>query len=198
MSYENSIKLMPGDLIFVGGDAWYKEVVKFFTTYRNEEPSEMAHVAGILNNSIVSEALFRVTESKYTEWSEKHNFFEVWRNVALSKSDLLNISYEVTKQNNNFYGWWKLIAHALDGTMSKIIASDFFFFRKMLFMKDYPICSWLWAYAYYNVVGYKFTYNPNTVSPDDMYDHVCNSRDWKLIHKKVKKDKTNTKLEIKL
>jgi hypothetical protein len=48
-------------------------------------------------------------------------------------------------------------------------------------MDRYPICSWLWAYAYERGAGYAGWGEPNAVSPDCMHDHVIKSDDWEMV-----------------
>jgi len=177
-------ELKPADLLLVGGDWWVSNLIKYFTRYRGEAPTKVHHVAGMISDSTVEEALLTVKKSSFSQWDSKHNYYQIWRNTYLTEEQRNSISKQVRLYTNNFYGSWKLLLHMFDGILGKIFGKDITFFRTFLFINSYPICSWLWAYAYYDVARYKFDYPPYIVSPDDMHDHVKKSEQWELVYEK--------------
>ena len=70
------------------------------------------------------------------------------------------------------YGYFKIVAHALD----KFIGGRYFF-RRLCFMDNYPICSWLVAHVYSQLSGLQhyFGVPNNACQPDDIED-FCTGR----------------------
>ncbi len=177
-------QLKPADLLLVGGDWWISDLIKFFTTYKGETPSKIHHIAGTISRSATMEALLTVERNSFYNWDEKHKYYQVWRNKNLSNEERFKVVNYVKAQAHNFYGFWKLFFHAFDGILGKIYGKDIFWARKVLTTEKYPICSWLWAFAYYYAANISFGKPPNVVSPDDIYDYIKNSDDWYLIYEK--------------
>jgi hypothetical protein len=100
----------------------------------------------------------------------------------LSPRERLSISLSVEHQIGTCYGFTKIFTHLLDALISKIAKKDICFFRGANHTK-YPICSYLWAKAYYQYAGYKFNEMDYwEVSPDDMHDHILNHpEEWELV-----------------
>jgi hypothetical protein len=73
------------------------------------------------------------------------------------------------------YGVGKIFAHALDR-----LFNNRYVFRRLARMDDYPICSWLVAFAYDRVLGHHFGVPPNAAQPDDLLDH-CVQEGWSFV-----------------
>ena len=185
-------KLKPADLLLVGGDWWVSKLIGYFTQYRGEVPTKIHHVAGMISywhagmisHNQVEEALLKVEKSPFSQWDASHNYYQIWRNTYLTEEQRVNIALQVKSYTNNLYGGWKLWFHMMDGILGKIFGKDIFIFRNFLSVKKYPICSWLWSYAYYDVMLYEFGKPANIVSPDDMHDNMKRSEQWKLLYEK--------------
>ena len=176
--------LKSSDVIFVTGNkSIFHKLIGWFTRTRDEPKTIAKHVAGMLNEAMVIEALWRVTKTSSNEWFNTHENFEVWRNKSLSSEDRVEIASKVVEYDSNFYGFWKLFLHGADLLVEKIVNRQFYFFRKIMFSEDYPICSWLWALPYYKKAGISFGTSYRWADPDSMRDHVSKSDEWEMVHK---------------
>ena len=63
------------------------------------------------------------------------------------------------------YGWLKIVAHGLD----RLIGGRYLF-RRLAMVDNYPICSWVVAYAF-DDIGKDFGLPPNTADPDHIWDY---------------------------
>ena len=172
----------PGDLIFVRSSTILGSIIRWFTRSKNEEKTYANHVAGMGFSGILIEALITVVSSSFLEWKKYNHRFEIWRNKDLSDSTRAVIAHYVDQQIGRKYGFLKLGLHAGDAILAKLLGNNPYFFRRLAFVNRYPICSWLWAYAYFKG-GIKLGGSPNSLSPDDMYDYVKTDIVWELIYK---------------
>ena len=179
------VKFETGDIIFVSGKSLFKNAIAWFETGPGEEKTYAKHIAGMKTNNIVIEALTNVKETNSNNWIQKHKKFEVWRYKKLTEENKVKIFNYLDDKKGSIYGGWKLFFFAGDFLLSKIFRHDnFYLFRRVLFMENFPICSWLYAYAY-DIIGYRFDgKNPNSLDPDTMHDIVKVDKNWEMIYKK--------------
>jgi hypothetical protein len=131
-----------------------------------------------VNDCFVLEALWKVQQSSWEEWENKHNHFQIWRNTELSNAQKLEVSKKALNYEGRTYGWMKLFPHLGDSLMAKIIGGNPFVFRRLLFQDDYPICSWVWSYAY-DSIGIRFGCNPAWADPDiSYYSYLRNIKNY--------------------
>jgi hypothetical protein len=148
--------------------------------WTNEEKSWTNHTAGIGVSKNVIEAIQRVITSPFKEW-EVGKVFEVWRTTDLDDEGRRIVADYAEKQIGKKYGYLKIFPHALDGLLSKVFGGSPYVFRRMCFMNDYPICSWVWAYAYHQK-GLDFGGSPKKITPDDQHDFIINHPEkWQKI-----------------
>jgi len=172
---------MPADLIFTSSPKLLGKLIGWFSQSRDEDKTYARHEAGIgLNNNVV-EALTTVVSTPWLDWQPDCSF-EVWRNYGINPKDREIIAGYAEDQIGRKYGYAKLILHALDCMVGKISGGSPYIFRRLAFMDNYPICSWLWAYAY-NQISLWFGGSPRKVSPDDKLDYISNSPTWKMVYK---------------
>ena len=179
------MELKPADLIFTRNEkSWLGPAIRWFTRSRNEAPTWTNHTAGIgLTGDTVIEALWTVQETGWSEWERQTERFQVWRHTRIPDISRQIIAVEARQYVGKHYGWWKLGGHLIDGMLSKIIGRDVYLIRPLFFMKDYPICSWVWAYAY-SKVGLRFGCEPDCADPDTQHDYVANSHEWIKVFEK--------------
>ena len=79
-------------------------------------------------------------------------------------------SFEHTK-----YGWAKIVLHALDK-----LFNGAYLFRRLAFLPNRPICSYAATVAYADY-GFSFGVSPYEAQPDDIWDYVVNSDNYKKI-----------------
>jgi len=180
------MEFQTGDIICVNGDSLFKSIIGWFSRSHNEPKTYAKHIAGLKDNETVSEAVWTVKETSIHEWNISHKQFEVWRKKDISEKDKKIIYDYLNSKHGNIYGGWKLFLFASDFLLTKILRKrkDVYLFRKLGFIEDFPICSWLYAYAYDNI-GYRFGgYEPNRIDPDTMRDKMLKSDEWEMIYKK--------------
>lgn len=171
---------MKADILFVTSKrSLFQKAVAWFTD------AKAVHVAGELDNAGVIEALLTVKTTPMKKWLDKHTKYEIWRNTRWTDSEKQAVCDEMKKFEGNPYGFPKLIAIALDMTIAKVWKEKFIF-RKLLFSKQWPICSWVYAYGAYDALGYEFGTEPEYADPESMRQHCKESSDWKLMTARVK------------
>lgn len=180
-------QILPGDLIFVRGKSIVSHLIRWAERRRGEKESWASHICGIGLGINVVEALSRVVSTKLLRWTLKNRTsdYEIWRKTDLTPDLRLRVAKSAEKYIGRKYGVLKILfGHLPDALISKILGKDKFWFRRICRMKDYPICSWVWAWAYWQI-GYVFGTPPAYASPDTMRDHVIVESNWKCIHRYV-------------
>jgi len=173
---------LPGDIIFCKSSSVLGWLIRWAERRRNEPKSYANHTAGIGSDKNVVEAVSRVASTDWLAWTKKHKHFEVWRYKSFTPSQRIAVARAAEIYLDRKYGWWKLFIHLGDSIISKVTGKDAFFFRRVLHVKKYPICSWVWAWAYYRQ-GVFFGTDPAYADPDGQHDHVQASDDWKMVLK---------------
>lgn len=174
------LEILPADLIFTPG----MPLIRWFQRGRGEEKTFAGHVAGIgMDGESVLEALWTVTSQPYLAWAEAAPRYEIWRHYGLSPSVRGKIASKAESYRGRDYGWWKLFGHAGDAMLTKALGREIYLFRQGLFLDNYPICSWHWAYPY-NAYGIDFGIPPRAAAPDHMHDHVRKAREWGCVVRK--------------
>jgi len=74
------------------------------------------------------------------------------------------------------YGWAKIALHMAD----RVLTNGSYVFRRLAFMPKRPICSHLVAQVYSDS-GLDFGVAPYEAQPDDIWDYVMNSDNYKII-----------------
>ena len=178
---KNMLIKFPADLIFVRSPTDLGKMIRWFQRSRGEAKSWTNHTAGIgLVNNVV-EAQTRVISTPFDEWRQGKKF-QLWRTVNLDVSDSSLVASYAESQIGRKYGVLKIIPHALDGLLSKITGGSPYVFRRILCLENYPICSWVWAYAYHQA-GLDFGGDPKRITPDDQLDYcMSHPEKWERIY----------------
>jgi hypothetical protein len=169
------IATLPGDLIFCHGSSWLSSAIRWATRSRGEAATWANHVGGISTPGMVLEALWTVVEHPLYELTES---FQVWRLTGLTERERLAVALAALDYKGRSYGGAKLLTHLGDALLSKVFGGNPYAFRRLAHRDDYPICSWLWAFAYDKALDYRFDAAPSAATPDDMHDHVRNTPGW--------------------
>lgn len=180
--------LRPGDIVFERSPGWIGRAVRWATRGRHEPPTRVNHVGIIVLTQYVGDDP-RVIEALWTvrinPISTMQGAVEVWRLAGVNDVSKQRIVDQAIRYIGRGYGWRKLGAHLVDALFTKVRGTETFFFRRLLRMDRYPICSWLVAWVYYrSLFGYSFGVLPQTATPDDIHDHVTSSEDWKRVYKR--------------
>ena len=172
---------LPADLIFTHGEGWISSAIRFFQRHRGEEPSYANHTAGIGSTQLcVVEALWRVISTPLEIWLSEHPQFQIWRMTSLDLPTRARIAKQAESYIGAKYGVLKVGLHMGDGVLGKVLGKEVYFFRRMAFMKPYPICSWEWAWAYWSE-GIQLGPAPAYQNPDAQLDYAMGNPDWRMV-----------------
>lgn len=170
---------LPGDLIFCHGAGWLQRSIRWAERKSGEAASYANHVAGIVTECEVVEALWTVLDHPYAE-ALANTPHQVWRCLALTPAQRLAVAQAALDYVGREYGTLKIAAHLADALLSRLRGRDVYAVRRLCSMDRYPICSWVWAHAY-AAVGLSFGVEPDAADPDDMHDYVTASPAWVLV-----------------
>lgn len=149
-----------GDIVLVAGTGWFSNLIRRFTREPGEAPTEITHCALAVSSTRVVEAIGRgVVLSVRTHG-------EVWRPRNIDADALGRIVMNGLGFLHSPYGYGKIALHALDGLLGGA-----YLFRRMAFVKQWPICSYVVAAAYASE-GYTFGVSARGATPDDIHDFV--------------------------
>jgi len=98
--------------------------------------------------------------------------FEVWRFTELTSEQRDALTREAMRYVNVRFGFLKLWAHVLDGSISKLLHRDVFLFRHIDPEDRHPVCSGITAAAYDRALHYRFGVDPECADPDQISDWV--------------------------
>lgn len=178
---DSSIAFQPGDIILTSGDGFISKLIKKFSAAKDEEPTVVNHVGMVLSyghNPIIIEALWKTKihhlDRAYADSSSK---ITIYRMKGLTEHEKTALSDTTFGYANQAYGFLKLIPHLLDS-----LIGNKYFFRRMMLIKNYPICSWLVALAYKRVLNFEFGVPYRAAQPDDIYDFIIRSNAFECIY----------------
>jgi len=178
---DRELRLFPGDLVLVRGNALVSKAIRFMTRKSGEETTVVNHVGVISSGGLLKYAL--LAEARWTY--KVHSLFDALaytgQQVAIYRPK--NISYETRKLiaaraasfKDTKYGWAKIVLHALDKLLNGA-----YLFRRLAFLPNRPICSYAAAVAYADY-GFSFGVKPYQAQPDDIWDYVTNSDNYDCI-----------------
>lgn len=173
------------DILCYSGNNFIAKSIKWFTEGYKETPTIISH-CGLFANSGDLEQV-DIIEALFPKGVVKRNFMKNYKNdlencyiltplnINISQRD--KIVESATTYLNHPYGTLKLIPHAFDGLLGKIIKKrNVVFFKRLCFVKTLPICSSLVAIAYKSV-GLDFGIKEQYATPDDIWDFAVNNTD---------------------
>lgn len=177
--------ILPADVGFTHGSAWYSRAIRWATRHSGEPPTYANHTFGFGRDLSIVEALTVVTATSHTAWRLPDQF-EIFRRMRISLPTRRYIARDAESWIGNPYGAVKIIPHLLDGLVSKLAARNVRLFRRLCFIPDYPICSWLWAWAYARFGHHTAASSWRYASPDDQHDYMTGqgSGTWALVMKR--------------
>lgn len=175
------VTYLPGDLILCHGSSFISRAIRWATRAKGESATYANHVAGFLCSDLVLEALWRVKIHPYEPqvwFPEPH---QIWRHTGLTDYEREGVANVARGFEGDVYGVAKILAHLGDGLLGKVIGGNHNIFRRLISVERAPICSYVWAKAYYEAIGYTFGISADAASPDGIHDHIIESPDWIMI-----------------
>lgn len=178
---------LPGDLIFTPGTS----VVRWLQRAPGEPPTKAGHVAGLVAAQVVLEARLTVQTKSIRRYKAETPGFWVYRKKGLTPEQRDALADALHEFSGNLYGGPKLLLHGADWGLAYLrylasfghLTGEVYLARRLLFLNHFPICSWVYAAAYFKVLGYTFGVPPEMANPDQMLDWVESHPDeWELIY----------------
>lgn len=175
------IRLQPGDIVFTAGQGLLSRLIRWASQHLYESKTQVNHVGiitgyGSLLTAQVTEALWRVrTHRLWARYGNSRTQVAIFRPVNIDLAQRVSIARVALSYSGRKYGWWKIALHFGD----KLLGGPYFF-RRLAFLKKYPICSFVVADAFASR-GYTFGVETGEAQPDDIWDFCLSSGDYKLI-----------------
>lgn len=171
------LKLERGDIFLSKSASIPSELIRICTTKIGEKLSEVSHVGMIVTDDYlflakeIEAAGSYVRENYLWSYNNKKKKIGIYRakNITDEEKDIL-VNYVKSKLGAP-YGYLKLVPHFMDWCLN-----DMYIFRRFARLEQFPICSWLVAFAY-SSIGKHFGVKPNAASPDDIWDFVTRRKD---------------------
>lgn len=173
----NNTRYQAGDIFLTRGDSFVSRAIRYFSTSENESRTQVNHVGVVVEdhqtNPMIVEALSPTVKAHrlLDAYGGGKTRVMVIRPIHKESTDRYALAVNALNYEGRKYGYIKLVAHFLDWCLA-----GRYVFRRLAKMDDYPICSWVVAYAA-DHVGWRFGVEPNGCSPDDVYDHWANNRE---------------------
>ena len=169
-------ELETGDIVCFGDRSWLSRAIRWLTRSRGEERTKCSHVGIMYDSERICEALARV-EIHPVEPRLAEGWREIYRPIGLSLVQHEAIMEQCEYYRGKRYGWWKVLPQAADGLLG-----GRYVFRRLLFIDNYPICSWVVSWVFERCVGKDFFgIEPNAANPDDIHDACGDAERFELI-----------------
>ncbi len=171
-----------GDIFVTAGEAQISRTIRVTTRSKGEPPTRVNHVGVIIRallggDATIIEALSTVRLGRLSRYKDGRTKVAVYRRrnaSGRSKAEFAGLAYMYRGKK---YGYLKIGAHLGDYLLSKIRGRDVYFFRRMVRMDNYPICSWMVAFPA-KKLGWTFgnpPVDPRFLTPDDIDDEFRNN-----------------------
>lgn len=168
----------PGDIVLVRGQAFFSRLIRIFTRAEGEPPTVVNHVGIMVTSADIVESLSTTVRRDLVKVYQGGNRIYIVRKNNLGEIGQQAVVKKAVGYVGKRYGWLKIVAHGLD----RLIFRGRYVVRRLAVMDNYPICSWVVAWAYWEA-GVVFGVPPNAATPDDIWDWVMEKHpeDWTVV-----------------
>ena len=177
------MQLLPGDIFLSKGDSFVSRAIRYFSRSGGESRTEANHVGLVVGDgdevtAPIVEALTKVKRRTMRSYSaSKNTEVAIYRPIGLTPQQIITIVNRANGYVGDSYGYLKIVAHFGDWCLG-----GRYFFRRIVSMDRYPICSWVVAQAYADA-GLNFGVPAGMADPDDIMDFcVAHPAKYKVIH----------------
>ena len=173
--------LFPGDIVLVRGTVIISRLIRWFSQSWGESKTIVNHVGvitrgGDIRSAWLAEARWRyLVHNLYFAYHGTKQQVAIYRPTRLSYHLRADIAWSAERLRHAKYGWLKIALHAADKFLNGA-----YFFRRLAFLPNRPICSHAVAQAYADF-SLNFGVEPYEAQPDDIWDFVVNSDEYKCI-----------------
>jgi len=177
-----SIYLLPGDIVFTQAPTLLGRLIRRFTRAEGEQKTETNHCGVITSGGYflskkvpsawIVEALTKVKyHSLRKAYIGSKNKIMIYRPINLTYNMKLIIQQQAERYIGKSYGYFKIVLHFFDW-----IIGNRQFFRRLMVLDKYPICSYLVAKSF-SAIGADFGIKAKFASPDDILDFCQRNED---------------------
>jgi hypothetical protein len=181
-----------GDILLFAGKAGdlYTRLGGWIMRSPGESPPYALHAAQFLDQRRVLEmdfvgrvkSLDDILQQRVDLNTWQRRGFEVWRCRTLSAEQREQLTDQALRYINIRFGYLKMIAHLMDGLLTKLTRRDLFIFRKLDPDGSSPVCSGVTAFVYDRALHYRFGVEPECADPDHIHDWLTSHPDeWERI-----------------
>ena len=170
-----------GDIVLAFKGALFSRLIRLVTRRKNN-PVVMTHSGIMIESNTYMETDIRARLSPI-EALYKCEYWEIWQYPEITDLERVTITTNAKSYFNKTYSITKLMFHAFDAILGKILSRDIFFFRKLSKSDKYIVCSWIPSSVYHKI-GIDFINPYYVATPDNIHDFL-KEHNWKLVNKKV-------------
>jgi hypothetical protein len=165
--------LRAGDIVLTRSLSPGGWVIRYFERARGAPPAQVNHVGVMVDADTIVEALATVQRRnvRAVYGPPCQNPTAIYRPLNLTDAERVAIVTKAASYVGKRYGVLKIVTHLADWCLG-----GRYVFRRLAGLTDYPICSWVVAYAY-QVAGKSFGVDPGSASPADIWDFVTTRSD---------------------
>ena len=166
----NLLDFQPGDIVCFADHSFVSRAIRWCERTKGEAPSKCSHVGVMYDDKLICESLSTVKihpiAPRIEQYVRQGGWVDVFRARELVLAENVSAVQMVCRHyQGRRYGTIKIVAHALDRALG-----GRYLFRRLCCLKNYPICSWLVAYAFEPIRFGYFGQSPKAVQPDDIHD----------------------------
>lgn len=166
------LRFQTGDVVCFGDRSWISRAIAWCTRSHGEPRTKCTHVGVMYDSMNICESV-RTVEIGPVSPRLEDGWRQVFRPIGLTEDQARSIRAQCRYYRGKSYGWWKNLAHAVDGLLGGVYLA-----RRLCRIDKYPICSWLVAWVYERCVKPSaFGVRPNAAQPDDIHDWVSSHPD---------------------
>ncbi len=170
--------LKAGALVLCHSYSKNGRIIAPFSRSKGEMETWCTHVGMMMTESILIEAARRTVYTKLESYPDSSDIVVVCP-TFLTKHERVAMFNAAKRYKGKKYGWPKILAHATD----YLFFSDKYVMRRLCRLDNYPICSYIVAKVYHEVLGYSFGVPYMQAQPDDIADHCrAHPEHWKICY----------------
>lgn len=181
---DHHVRLEAGDIVFTRGHGFISRAIRYFSRSCGESRTQVNHVGlitapGNMHTAVITEARTKVRSLMVVDaYGSRGDSIAIYRCRNLTHCDRQKMARRAMLRFQNLpYGWAKIVLHALDGLLNGA-----YFFRRLAFLPNRPICSYLVVWAYERM-GMHFGVDAWQATPDDIWDFVNTASNYTCIRR---------------
>jgi hypothetical protein len=166
------LHLQPGDVMLTRSRGIVGWAISAFTRHFGESRTKATHTGvvvdgGPIQEAVIVEALSKVERHRlWDRYAEGNRDVAIFRPLNISPQEIGKVVAKAESYVGRKYGYLKLLAHWADWLLQGA-----YVFRRLTTQDNYPICSWVVAYAF-AAADKDFGVEPGAATPDDIWDFV--------------------------